>query len=77
MLSAGQGGEVQLEVVNKADGCPGWEEVEKVCKAAVLEDGRTGEIVLLHRPSRILIVSDLLYKSRADVVGPGGAEHRQ
>ena len=77
MLSAGQGGEVQLEVVNKADGCPGWEEVEKVCRVAVLDDGRTGEIVLLHRPSRILIVSDLLYKSRADVVGPGGAEHRQ
>ena len=77
MLSAGQGGTVELEVVNKANGCYGWEEVEKVCRVAVLEDGRTGEIVLLHRLSSILIVSDLLYKSRAEVVGPGGAEHRQ
>ena len=33
---------------------------------------RSGEIVMLHRSSKTLIISDLLYKSNPQVVGPGG-----
>ena len=38
----------------------------------VVDDNRTGEIVLRHRATATLILSDLLYKSDAGIVGPGG-----
>ena len=38
----------------------------------VVDDNRTGEIVLRHRSSATLILSDLLYKADARIVGPGG-----
>ena len=44
----------------------------------MVDDNRTREVVLLHRKSKTLILSDLLYKasSRDELQGPGGAEHR-
>jgi len=48
------------------------EELNRVFEIAVLDDNRSGEIVLLHRASGTLIISDLLYKSTPEVVGPGG-----
>ena len=41
----------------------------------IVDDNRTGEVVLLHKPSKTLIISDLLYKSDTAISGPGGAEH--
>jgi len=43
-----------------------------------VEDNRTTEIVLIHKPSGVLVLSDLLYKSssRGDLTGPGGDGHR-
>ena len=41
----------------------------------ILDDNRTGEVVLLHKPSQTLIMSDLLYKSCRNVCGPGGDTH--
>ena len=38
----------------------------------VVDDNRTGEIVLRHRSTATLILSDLLYKADARIVGPGG-----
>ncbi len=52
-----------------------WAQLLSVCDVSVLDDRRTGEVVLLHRPSRTLVVSDLLYKSNPAVVGPGGGEN--
>jgi len=46
-----------------------------VFDACVLDDNRTGEVVLLHRPSKTLLISDLLYKSCRSIVGPGGVDH--
>ena len=48
------------------------QELHAVFRVAVLDDNRSGEVVLLHRASGTLILSDLLYKSTAHVVGPGG-----
>lgn len=44
----------------------------------IVEDNRTTEIDLIHKPSGVLVLSDLLYKSsnRAELKGPGGASHR-
>jgi len=44
----------------------------------IVEDARTSEIVLIHKPSSVLILSDLLYKSssRQELKGPGGVRHR-
>ena len=39
----------------------------------VVDDDRTGEVVLLHKDSGTLIMSDLLYKSNPTIVGPGGS----
>ena len=33
------------------------------------------EVILLHHPSKTLVVSDVLYKSTSEVVGPGGKEN--
>ena len=52
-----------------------WAEVTAVCDVLVLDDNRTGEIVLRHRPTSTLILSDLLYKSTPDVHGPGGKQN--
>ena len=46
-----------------------------ILDVCILDDNRTGEIVILHKPSKTLIVSDLLYKSCREIVGPGGTEH--
>jgi len=51
---------------------PAWEEIRQIFHPYVVDDNRTGEIVLLHRATKTLIMSDLLYKSNPDVVGPGG-----
>ena len=52
-----------------------WELLCTVCDVSVVDDGRTGEVVMLHRPTKTLIVSDLLYKSTSspDLAGPGGS----
>ena len=42
----------------------------------VVNDNRTGEIILLHKSTKTLIISDLLYKSNPKMVGPGGSKHR-
>merc|ERR1719240_962970 len=44
----------------------------------IVEDNRTTEIVLIHKPSGVLVLSDLLYKtsSRNELKGPGGTSHR-
>ena len=42
----------------------------------IVDDNRTGEIVLRHKASSTLILSDLLYKTNADIVGPGGKDVR-
>lgn len=48
---------------------------ERIFDVCIVDDNRTGEIVLLHRPSKTLILSDVLYKSTRDIVGPGGVDH--
>jgi len=48
------------------------DELSAAFEIAVLDDNRSGEIVLLHRASGTLILSDALYKSTPEVVGPGG-----
>ena len=52
-----------------------WSELQEVCSVSVLDDRRTGEVILLHHPSKTLVVSDVLYKSTSEVVGPGGKEN--
>jgi hypothetical protein len=52
-----------------------WELLRHNFEIAIIDDNRTGEIVLLHKKSKILIISDLLYKSSAEIVGPGGVKH--
>lgn len=49
-----------------------WMELKSVCDVSIINDRRTGEVVMCHRPSKTLIVSDLLYKSSPSVCGPGG-----
>ena len=34
-----------------------------VLEVAMVDDNRSGEVVIFHRPSRVLLISDLLYKS--------------
>jgi len=48
------------------------QELRSTFELAVLDDNRSGEVVLLHRASGTLILSDALYKSTSEVVGPGG-----
>ena len=48
---------------HSAEGQRAMELLESACDVAVVEDNRTGEIVLLHRASGTLVMSDLLYKS--------------
>ena len=43
-----------------------------VVEVSMVDDNRSGEVVVLHRPSKVLLISDLLYKSDPTVVGPGG-----
>jgi len=52
--------------------------LEQFLDIFTVEDNRTTEIVLLHRPSSVLVLSDLLYKSssRDELKGPGGETHR-
>lgn len=52
-----------------------WAQVLKTCSVLVMDDNRSGEVVLFHRPTRTLVISDLLYKADPDVVGPGGQKH--
>ena len=50
--------------------------IEKnLLEVSVIDDNRTGEVVLLHKPTHTLIISDLLYKSKDSVCGPGGSRH--
>jgi len=49
-----------------------WQLLQSVFHICVLDDNRTGEITLFHKLSKTLIISDLLYKSNPDIVGPGG-----
>ena len=53
-----------------------WEILESTFDIIVVDDNRSGEIVLLHKPTKTLIISDLLYKSDPAMVGPGGTKHR-
>ena len=46
--------------------------LNSVFDTCIVDDNRTGEIVLRHKASATLIMSDLLYKSNAEMVGPGG-----
>ena len=48
---------------------------QNIFEVCVIDDNRTGEIVVMHKPTQTLIISDLLYKSKATTCGPGGAEH--
>jgi hypothetical protein len=52
--------------------------LEKFLDIFTVEDNRTTEIVLIHKPSSVLVLSDLLYKSssRDELKGPGGERHR-
>ena len=52
-----------------------WETLTSICDVTVIDDRRTGEVVMRHRESNVLILSDLLYKSNTKVVGPGGAKN--
>jgi len=80
VLSCGQGGEAMLGApVCDKEGIEGtskqtaiWELIRSVFDVCIVDDNRSGEIVLLHVPSKTLVMSDLLYKSNPDVVGPGG-----
>ena len=53
-----------------------WTLLKSVFDICVVNDNRSGEIVLLHKSTQTLIISDLLYKSNPDVIGPGGSRHR-
>ena len=53
-----------------------WEILESNFDIIVVDDNRSGEIVLLHKSTKTLIISDLLYKSDPAMVGPGGTKHR-
>lgn len=46
--------------------------LQSVFDVCVVDDNRTGEVTMLHRPSKTLLLSDLLYKSDPTIVGPGG-----
>ena len=48
---------------------------QNILDVCVIDDNRTGEVVLLHKSTQTLIISDLLYKSKATTCGPGGAKH--
>lgn len=52
--------------------------LEEFLDIFIVEDNRTTEIVLIHKPSSVLVMSDLLYKSssRQELKGPGGPHHR-
>jgi hypothetical protein len=52
--------------------------LEEFLAIFLVEDNRTTEIDLIHKPSGVLVLSDLLYKSsnRAELKGPGGQRHR-
>lgn len=52
--------------------------LEEFLDIFIVEDNRTTEMVLIHKPSSVLIMSDLLYKtsSRDELKGPGGLCHR-
>ena len=53
-----------------------WTLLQSTFDICVVNDNRSGEIVLLHKSTQTLIISDLLYKSNPDVIGPGGSRHR-
>lgn len=52
--------------------------LEEFLDVFLVEDNRTTEIDLIHKPSGVLVLSDLLYKasSRDELKGPGGDRHR-
>ena len=52
-----------------------WKVLCSVCDVMLMADNRTSEVVLRHKATKTLVVSDLLYKSTPDVVGPGGVDH--
>jgi hypothetical protein len=54
------------------------EELLRFVDVHIVDDNRTGEVTLIHRPSGTLVVSDLLYKSSNsdELKGPGGDKHR-
>ena len=56
----------------EAKAAAAWELLQSGFEVCVVDDSRTGEIVLLHKHSKTLMMSDLLYKSSASIVGPGG-----
>jgi nicotinamidase-related amidase len=50
--------------------------LESVAEVAVIDDNRSGEVVLRHKASGTFVCSDLLYKSDPKMVGPGGTKHQ-
>ena len=61
----GVGGALSFEAASKL--------LRSCVSVCVVDDDRTGEVVLLHKDSGTLIMSDLLYKSNPAIVGPGGS----
>lgn len=52
-----------------------WKLINSAFQVCIIDDNRSGEILLLHRSSKTLLISDLLYKSSPDVCGPGGKKN--
>lgn len=50
-------------------------ELKEWFKVCVIDDDRTTEIVLMHKATNTVVLSDLLYRSSVDVVGPGSKGH--
>jgi len=50
-----------------------WQLLKSVFDICVVDDNRSGELILRHVASKTLIMSDLLYKSNPDMMGPGGS----
>eukprot|EP00927_Polykrikos_kofoidii_P037890 TRINITY_DN32096_c0_g1_i1.p1 TRINITY_DN32096_c0_g1~~TRINITY_DN32096_c0_g1_i1.p1 ORF type:complete len:598 (-),score=71.58 TRINITY_DN32096_c0_g1_i1:94-1887(-) len=53
-----------------------WDLLCSVFQICIVDDNRSGEIVMQHAASKTLLISDLLYKSNPDIVGPGGFKNR-
>jgi nicotinamidase-related amidase len=64
------GGDVGGTVSRRA--ADAWALLSAACDVLVMDDNRTGEVVLLHKKSQTLILSDVLYKADNAVAGPGG-----
>lgn len=78
LLCVGEGVKLRSPIEGEADSkrLDAIAESLSAFEVVVCDDQRSTEVVLCHKQSQTLLISDLLYKAATKSLGPGGPKHR-